>query len=135
MTYQEKKEILEQYQNSVHKIIGLQRELEEWTTIATNITQKLSVVNVKSGNSDKIANSAIKCNDIMDIIEDEIKNADKKRVKVKEIISSCKNYRYQDILTMIYINGMSVSKLAIECNKDRRLMYKMITTAINSIEI
>ena len=133
MTYKQKKEILEQYQNAVHRIKGLQREYETWLTIGTGITQKLSPVNVKSGNSDKIANAAIKCAEIQSQIAKEIDIAEHERLKTIAVINSCTNARHKDILTMIYINGMSVNSVARTYNKDRVLIYKSLKTAINQL--
>ena len=133
MNYKQKKEILEQYQNAVHRIKGLQREYETWLTIGTGITQKLSPVNVKSGNSDKIADAAIKCAEIQSQIAQEIDTAEKERLNTISLINSCVNARHKDILTMIYINGMSVNSVARSYNKDRVLIYKSLKTAVNQL--
>ena len=135
MNYKQKKEILEQYQNAVHRIKGLQREYETWLTIGTGITQKLSPVNVKSGNSDKIANAAIKCAEMQSQIAQEIETAEKERLNTISLINSCVNARHKDILTMIYINGMSVNSVARSYNKDRVLIYKSLKTAINQLNV
>lgn len=135
MTYKQKKEILEQYQNAVHRIKGLQREYETWLTIGTGITQKLSPVNVKSGNSDKIADAAIKCAEIQSQIAKEIGIAEKERLNTTALINSCVNARHKDMLTMIYINGMSVNSVARSYNKDRVLIYKSLKTAINQLNV
>ena len=135
MTYKQKKEILEQYQNAVHRIKGLQREYEQWETIATSITQKLSPVNVKSGNSDKMANTAIKCAAITQEIEREIETSERERMRTISVINSCTNTRHRDMLTMIYINGMSVNGVARSYNKDRVLIYKSLKTAINQLNV
>lgn len=135
MTYKQKKEILEQYQNAVHGIKGLQREYETWETIATSITQKLSPVTVKSGNSDKMANAAIKCAEIKTEIAKEIDIAENERLKTIALINGCTNARHKDILTMIYINGMSINSLATIFDKDRRGIYFLIKTAINRLNV
>lgn len=135
MTYKQKKETLEQYQNAVHRIKGLQREYETWLIIGTGITQKLSPVNVKSGNSDKIANAAIKCAEIQTQIAQEIDIAENERLSAISVINSCTNARHKDILTMIYINGMSVNSVAMSYNKDRALIYKSLKTAINQLNV
>ena len=65
MTYNEKKRFLEGYIYSVRRIKGLQNQLEEWGTIATNITQKIKPVMIQNGtNSSKIENCAIKIAEI-----------------------------------------------------------------------
>ena len=135
MTYKQKKEILEQYQNAVHRIKGLQREYEQWETIATNITQKLSPVNVKSGNSDKIANAAIKCAEIQSQIAREIDIAEKERLNTTALINSCVNARHKDILTKIYINGQSKATVAKDYDKTWQSINDVCKTAITRLNI
>ena len=113
----------------------MQREYETWLTIGTGITQKLSPVNVKSGNSDKIADAAIKCAEIQSQIAQEIDTAEKERLNTISLINRCSNTRHKDILTMIYINGMSVNSVARSYNKDRVLIYKSLKTAINQLNV
>ena len=135
MTYKQKKEILEQYQNAVHSIKGLQREYEQWETIATSITQKLSPVNVKSGNSDKMANAAIKCAEITQEIEREIKTAERERMQTISVINSCTNTRHKDILTMIYINGLSKATVAKTYDKTWQSINDVCKTAITRLNV
>ena len=133
MTYKQKKEILEQYQNAVHSIKGLQREYETWLTIGTGITQKLSPVNAKSGNSDKIANAAIKCAEIQSQIAREIDIAEKERLNTTALINSCVNARHKDILTMIYINGLSKATVAKDYDKTWQSINDVCKTAITRL--
>ena len=135
MTYKQKKEILEQYQNAVHSIKGLQREYETWLTIGTGITQKLSPVNVKSGNSDKIANAAIKCAEIQSQIAREIDIAEKERLNTTALINSCVNARHKDILTMIYINGLSKATVAKDYDKTWQSINDVCKTAITRLNV
>ena len=135
MTYKQKKEILEQYQNAVHRIKGLQREYEQWETIATSITQKLSPVNVKSGNSDKMANAAIKCAEITQEIEREIKTAERERMQTKSVINSCTNARHKEILTKIYINGQSKAMVAKDYDKTWQSINDVCKTAITRLNV
>ena len=135
MTYKQKKEILEQYQNAVHRIKGLQREYETWITIGTGITQKLSHVNVKSGNSDKIANAAIKCAEIQTQIAQEIETAEKERLNTISLINACTNTRHKDMLTMIYINGLSKATVAKTYDKTWQSINDVCKTAITRLNI
>lgn len=136
MTYKEKKEILEGYISCQHKIVGLQKELENWETIATSITQKITpvIVNTNDNNS-KVETCAIKCVEIQQKIIDEIKSAQYNRNIVQDAIERMKDTRKRDILTMRYVNGMSVSDIAIKLNKDRNNIYKMIRTGIRNVEL
>lgn len=135
MNYKQKKEILEQYQNAVHRIKGLQREYETWLIIGTGITQKLSPVNVKSGNSDKIANAAIKCAEIQTQIAQEIETAAKERLNTISLINACTNTRHKDILTMIYINGLSKATVAKTYDKTWQSINDVCKTAITRLNV
>lgn len=136
MTYNEKKRFLESYINSMRRIRGLQNELEEWVTTATNITQKLKPVMVQNGfSSSKIENSAIKIAELEDEIDKEIELAMQKRDMVKETISKIRDTRRREIVEMRYVNCMSVRKISREIGKDNTNVYKMLQRAIKTLDI
>lgn len=136
MTYKEKKEYLEGYLSSKRRIRGLQCELEEWQTIATNITQKISPVIVRSNdNTSKVERCAIRCHDIQEQIYKELKKAEETRTQVENTINSISDLRRRDIFTMRYVNGLSVQKIAILLDKDTNNVHKMIRTGIRSLDL
>ena len=136
MTYKEKKEYLEGYLSSKRRIKGLQCELEEWRTIATNITQKLSPVTVHGNdNTSKVERCAIKCHDIQEQIIQELERAEATRFRVERTINNIPDIRRRDIFTMRYVNGLSVQKIAILLDKDTNNIHKMIRTGIKSLDM
>lgn len=136
MTYNEKKRFLESYINSMRRIRGLQNELEEWITTATNITQKLKPVMVQNGfSSSKIENSAIKIAELEEEIDKEIELAMQKRDMVKETISKIRDIRRREIVEMRYVNCMSVRKISREIGKDGTNVYKMLQRSIKALDI
>ena len=96
---------------------------------------KLSPVNVKSGNSDKIANAAIKCAEIQSQIAREIDIAEKERLNTTALIKSCVNARHKDILTMIYINGLSKATVAKDYDKTWQSINDVCKTAITRLNV
>lgn len=136
MTYKEKKERLEAYTQAMHRISGLQKELESWRTIATNITQKISPVIVNTNEvSSKVERCAIKCVEIQRLIESEIEQAEYERTMAKIIIDSIKDSRKRELLTLRYINDVSVRKIAILYDADENSIYKQIRRTIARIDL
>lgn len=136
MTYNEKKRFLESYIICIRRIKGLQRELEEWQTIGTNITQKLKPIIVQNGmNSSKTEDCAIKIANIEDQIISEISQAKDNKQSIELAISLIKDTRRRELLQLRYVNNISVRKLAIDYNKPEDNIYKMIRTAIKSMPI
>lgn len=136
MTYNEKKRFLESYITCIRRIKGLQRELEEWQTIGTNITQKLKPIIVQSGmNSSKTEDCAIKIANIEDQIISEISQAEDNKQSIECAISLVRDTRRRELLQLRYVNNISVRKLAIDYNKPEDNIYKMIRTAIKSMPI
>lgn len=136
MTYNEKKRYLESYSYSVRRIKNLQREYEEWTTIATNITQKLTPVIVKTNdNESKVERCAIRLDEIENEIIEELATAEYTRKEVKTTINTIRDIRKREILEMRYIQNIPVKKIAIELDKDADNIYKMIRKTIKNLEI
>lgn len=136
MTYKEKKERLESYIRSVRRINALAIELEQWRTIATGITQKISpvIVNTNEVNS-KVERCAIKCSEIEQTILEEMAQAEYDRQITKTMIDNIKDSRKRELLTMRYINGASVRKIAIIYNADENNIYKQLRRTIQKIEL
>lgn len=136
MTYNEKKRFLEGYIYSVRRIKGLHRELEEWQTIGTNITQKFKPVMVQNGmNSSKIEECAIRIANIEDQIISEINKAEDNKHSIETAINHIKDTRRRELLRLRYLNNVPVRTIAIDYDKPEDNIYKMIRTAIKTMPI
>lgn len=136
MTYNEKKRFLEGYSSSIRRIKGLQRELEEWTTIATNITQKLTPVLVKnSDNQSRVENCAIRIAGIEALLVEEIATAEYNRDTIQNAISGIKDSRRRDLIEMRYVHCVPVRVIAEEMEKTEDNIYKMIRKTIKRMDI
>jgi len=136
MTYNEKKRYLEGYISSVRRIKGLQRELEEWQTIATNITQKLREIPIRSSNpGNKMEDCAMQMAEIEDKLLKEMQEANLKRDQVQESVSKIRDTRRREIIELRYVHGLSVNRISYELDKDRDNVYKIIRRTIKSMDI
>ena len=136
MTYNEKKDFLEQYRYHIRRIKQLHRELEEWHTIGTNITQKLSPVTVKgSGNKSKVEECALRLASIEDMIANELQAAEDSRDLIENSICSIKDTRKREIIEMRYVKGMAVSSIANELHRDTNNVYRTIRLTIRNMDI
>ena len=136
MTYNEKKRFLESYTVSIRKIKGLQRELEEWQTIGTNITQKLKPIMVQNGlTNSKIEDCAIRIANIEDQIISEIEKAEDNKNSIEQALTLIRDSRRRELLQLRYINNIPVKTIAIDYDKPEDNIYKMIRTAIKIMPI
>lgn len=136
MTYKEKKEELEKYISATRRIACLQSEYEQWQTIATSITQKLSpvIVNTNDVNS-RVERCGIKCVEIEKQILEDMSVAEYERQRVQDIINTIRDSRKREILTMRFVNGASVRKIAILYDADENSIYKQIRRAISRLDL
>jgi len=136
MTYNEKKRFLEQYVYSVRRIKRLQQEYEEWETIGTNITQKLSNTGIRSSdNQSKVEKAAIHLANIQNTILDEMQESEYTRTEIENTINSVKDLRRRELLEMKYIRGLSVHKIAMKWDKAEQDIYRQLRTAVKKIDI
>lgn len=136
MTYNEKKRYLEGYAYSMRRVKSLCRELEEWQTIATNITQKLSPVTVKNHDThSKIEDCAIRIAGIEQNLIEEIAQAEYNKQQIETSILSIKNPRRREIIEMRYVHAIPVSKIAVTLDKGEDNIYKIIRKTIKSMDI
>ena len=136
MTYNEKKRFLEGYISSVRRIKGLQREIEEWETIATNSTQKLTPILVKnSDNQSKVENCAIRIAGMYTLLLEEIEEAEYNRGVIQEAVEGIRDSRRRDLLEQRYVHCVPVRVIAEEWNKSTDDIYKMIRKTIKRMEI
>lgn len=136
MTYGEKKRFLEGYSSSVRRIKGLQREIEEWQTIATSITQKITPVIVKnSDNQSKVEKCAIRIAEIQDVLIKEMEDAEYNRDAIQDAINGIRDSRRRDLIELRYVHCVPVHTIAKEMNKSEDNIYKMIRKTIKRMEI
>lgn len=136
MTYGEKKRFLEGYCSSIKRIKGLQRELDEWYTIATNITQKLTPTLVKnSDNQSRVENCAIRIASIQTLLVEEIEQAEYNRGVVQDAIQEIHDSRRRDLMEQRYIHLVPVRVIAEDWNKSTDDIYKIIRKTIKRMEI
>lgn len=136
MTYNEKKQFLENYGYSVRKIRRLQQEYEEWETIGTNITQKFSNTPVQvSGNRSRVEKCAIHLANIQQAILEEMEEAEYNRAEIEAAIDNIKDTRRRELIQMRYIKNVPVWKIAMKMGKDKQNVYKMIQSIIRKMDI
>ena len=136
MTYNEKRNFLGRYGYSIRRVKNLNRELEEWRTIATNITQKLTPVTVKNhDNESKVERCAIRISEIEKDILEEISAAEEYREQITVAVEGIKDTRRRELIEMRYITGLSVNNIAGIIGKDEDNIYKMIRKTIRSMDI
>lgn len=136
MTYNEKRRYLDRYSYSIRRVKNLNRELEEWRTIATNITQKITPVTVKNkDNESKIERCAIRIAEIENDILMEIEAADEYREQINNAVNNIKDTRRRELIEMRFITGLSVNRIAGIVGKDEDNIYKMIRKTIRSMDI
>jgi hypothetical protein len=136
MTYGEKKRFLEGYCSSVRRIKGLQRELDEWYTIATNVTQKITPTLVKnSDNQSKVENCAVRIASIQSLLVAEIEQAEYNREAIQEVIQEIRDSRRRDLIEQRYVHCVPVRIIAEEWNKSTDDIYKIIRKTIKKMEM
>lgn len=136
MTYNEKKRFLEGYVSSLKRIKGLQREIEEWETIATSTTQKLKEINIHSNDvTSKVENCAIKIADMQDLLLEEMEEAEYNRQVISEAIKCIRDTRRRDLIEMRYVHCVPVRIIAADMNKCTDDIYKMIRKTIKKMDI
>lgn len=136
MTYNEKKQFLENYGYSVRKIRRLQQEYEEWETIGTSITQKFANTPVQvSGNRSRVEKCAIHLANIQQAILEEMEEAEYNRAEIEAAIDNIKDTRRRELIQMRYIKNVPVWKIAMKMGKDKQNVYKMIQSIIRKMDI
>jgi DNA-directed RNA polymerase specialized sigma24 family protein len=136
MTYNEKKQFLENYGYSVRKIKRLLQEYEEWETIGTSITQKFSNTPVQvSGNRSRVESCALKLAELQQAILEEMEEAEFCRTEIESAIGGIKDTRRRELLEMRYIKGLSAHKIATKMGKLDKNIYKQLRNTINRLDM
>jgi len=136
MTYNEKKQFLENYGYSVRKIKRLLQEYEEWETIGTSITQKFNNTPVQvSGNRSRVESCALKLAELQQAILEEMEEAEFCRAEIESAIGGIKDTRRRELLELRYIKGLSVHKIASKRNCPDKNIYKQLRNTINRMEL
>lgn len=137
MTNQEKREYLKSYQSIQNRIIGLTHEIEKWKSIGDNLNRAMDVSGIHSGcNSSKVERSAVNTSDIITDIQNDINGEKKRRDDIKAAINEkSSKMRHRELLTMHFVNGMSVRQIATLYKKEDKTVANAITVAIKELDI
>lgn len=137
MNLKEKRAYLGEYQRIQNKIFGLTHEIEKWKSLGEKVNNSMSATGVHGGdNSSKVERSAVNTSDIIQDIQKDIDSAVILRSEIVNIIQTrCSRMRYQELLTMRFVNGMSTSKIAKIQKKEEKTIANAITSALNNLDI
>lgn len=137
MTIREKRLYLGGYRKMQTRIIGLTHELERWQNIATKVNSAMDVTGVRGGgNTSKIERATVNTMDILADIRNDIIDAKKMRDHIIDTINrKSRKMRHRELLTMHFINGMSVAKIAKTLNKENKTVANAIAVAIKDLNI
>jgi RNA polymerase sigma factor (sigma-70 family) len=136
MTYNEKKQFLENYGYSVRKIKRLLQEYEEWETIGTSITQKFNNTPVQvSGNHSRVETCAMHLANLQQTILEEMEEAEYCRSEIETAIGTIRDTRRRELLELRYLKGLSVHKIASKRNCPDKNIYKQLRNTINRMEL
>lgn len=132
----EKKEYLEGYRRTQARIVAMAMEIEKWQTIGEKVNNDIGTGGGGNYKTSKVEKSAVNVADIIADIQLEINGAKQQREAIKNTIDNgCKFLRHQEILTMRYINGMSVWKIAKVLHKEEKTVSNMINAALKELNI
>lgn len=137
MTYKEKVAYLESYQSILLRIDGLSHELQKWEDIAVRINQNYSPVPFTgSGNNSKVEGAAVNAANISHVIYLDLISAIQARDSIKRVINErCKKLRYRELIEAHYIHGLSMGKIARNQKREYQATWKMMKSAIDSLDI
>jgi DNA-directed RNA polymerase specialized sigma24 family protein len=134
MTYQEKVDFLETYQEYTLKLYGLTREAQMWREIAAGTSSNNDGMPGSHAVSKKVQDATVRAADLVNIINKEIETAKAKREAVRELIKTVPNTRYRLLMEMHYINGLSVADISRKNDKGEKWIREMLKKAVNSIK-
>lgn len=137
MEVKEKREYLGEYQRIQNHIAGLTHEIEKWKSIGDKVNSAMDASGIHAGgNSSKVENSAVNTADILRDIQNDVNRAKKQRDDIITIINEkSSKMRHRELLTMHFVNGMSVSKIAKQLKKEDKTVANAITVALKELDI
>lgn len=137
MTVKEKRAFLGEYQRIQNRIIGLTHEIEKWKSIGDKVNSAMDASGVHSGgNNSKVERSAVNTSDILSDIQNDVNRAKKQRDDIITTINEkSRKMRHRELLTMHFVNGMSVSKIARQLKKEDKTVANAITVALKELDI
>lgn len=137
MDLKEKRAYLGEYQKIQNRIAGLTHEIEKWKSIGDKVNSAMDASGIHSGgNNSKVERSAINTSDILADIQKDVNRAKKQRDDIITIINEkSRKMRHRELLTMHFINGMSVSKIAKQLKKEDKTVANAITVALKELDM
>ena len=137
MERSEKKAYLGKYVELSEECESLVAEYENLMTIATHITQTLSLVPGGGGSNDhsKIEECAVKMTELQEKIANRIGVLEKYRNSVVGAINNSPKANYRIILRYKYVSGLSNFEIAGELGKSERHVSRVLNKAVDSISI
>ena len=136
MNYEQKRKILNEYKSINHEIWRLELELEGWETIATSITQKISPVTISNNDiSSRVEKCAIMCAEIRQEIERLKKLSEANKYLVTEAIEGIKDSRKREIMSLRFIAGVGVHKIAVLYGKEDQSIHRIIQRTIKKLKL
>ena len=136
MNYEQKRKILNEYKSINHEIWRLELELEGWETIATSITQKISPVTISNNDiSSRVEKCAIMCAEIRQEIERLKKLSEANKYLVTEAIEGIKDSRKREIMSLRFIEGVGVQKIAVLYGKEDQSIHRIIQRTIKKLKL
>lgn len=137
MTEKEKRKYLEEYQSLQRAIIGFTFEIEKWKSIGDKVNSAMDATGVRAGgNVSKVERSAVNTSDILRDIQNDINDCKKRRDGIKDAINqNSAKMRHRELLTMHFVNGMSVRQIAKLYSKEDKTVSNAISVAIRELNI
>lgn len=137
MDIKEKRAYLSSYKHTQNRIYALIHEIEKWKGIGERVNSAMSATGPGSGgNSSKVEQSAVNISDILHDIQTEINTAKQQRQDIINVLNTKSGKkRYRELLTMHFINGMSIYQIAKQLKKEEKTVANAITTALKELDI
>lgn len=134
MDYKRKLDYLYGYKNKMARIRVLIEEHDRWMAIGAKVNQAYSA---DAGGSHGDGSSRVEISAIeLAKIDDELKQAVRERDKIlRTIRTKSRHKRYQEILELRFIGGLSYNKLSDAIDKDVRTVQRVVRRAVETLEI
>lgn len=126
---------LETYRANVERIANLEKDIEKWKSVAMSLGDSIGSGMPGSHNSGnaRYTKAIESLADIESIFMDEIATLKDSLKTTISYINLENNPRRQMILQMRYVDGLPMSRIAIQIDRNVNTVYKIHNTAINDI--